>query len=149
MALVKWDPFRELTGLQGSINRLFDDNFRFLKSPERAFEQGFNFPVDIKNTPEAVQIKAELPGMNKEDITVNYKDNMLTIKAERKQEEKEEGGNYLRVERSYGSFIRSFSVDLPVKREEIKAHYQDGVLEIILPKEEEPGKKEFTVEIEG
>lgn len=149
MALVRWDPFRELTGLQSSINRLFDDNFRFLKSPERTFEQGFSFPVDIKDTPEAVLVKAELPGMNKEDIRVNFKDSMLVIKAERKQEEKAEGANHLRIERNYGSFARSFSVDVPIKREEIKARYQDGVLEVVLPKEEEPGKREFNVEIEG
>ena len=149
MASVRWDPFRELTGLQSSINRVFDDNFRFLRSPERAFEQGFGFPVDVKDTPGAVLIKAELPGMNKEDIKVGFTDSMLTIKAERKQEEKTEDANYLRVERSYGSFARSFSVDVPVKQGEIKARYQDGVLEITLPKEDEPEKREFSVEIEG
>ena len=150
MSLVRWDPFRELTGLQNSINRLFDDNFRrFLRLPERTFEEGFSFPVDIQDTPEAVLVKAELPGMNKEDIKVNFKDNMLVLKAERKQEDKVEGANYLRVERNYGTFIRSFAVDVPIKREGIKARYQDGVLEVILPKLEEPDKKEFNIEIEG
>ena len=136
--------------MQNSINRLFDDNFRrFLKSPERTFEEGFSFPVDIKDTPEAVLVKAELPGMNKEDIKVNFKDNILVFKAERKQENKAEGANYLRIERNYGTFIRSFSVDVPIKKEEIKARFQDGVLEVILPKAEEPDKKEFSIEIEG
>ena len=87
--------------------------------------------------------------MNKEDIKVNFKDNMLVLKAERKQEDKVEGANYLRVERNYGTFIRSFAVDVPIKREGIKARYQDGVLEVILPKLEEPDKKEFNIEIEG
>jgi acetyl-CoA synthetase len=104
MALVRWDPFRELTGLQNSINRLFDDNFRrFLKSPERTFEEGFSFPVDIKDTPEAVLVKAELPGMNKEDIKVNFKDNILVFKAERKQENKAEGA---RLNASYNCLDR-------------------------------------------
>ena len=87
--------------------------------------------------------------MNKEDIKVNFKDNILVFKAERKQENKAEGANYLRIERNYGTFIRSFSVDVPIKKEEIKARYQDGVLEVILPKAEEPDKKEFSIEIEG
>lgn len=149
MALVKWDPFREMASLQHSINRLFDDNFRLLKAPEGALAQGLSFPVDIKDTGEAILIKAELPGMSKEDIKVNFNDNMLTIRGERKREEKEEGANFIRVERSYGSFSRSFSVDMPVKYNEIKARYQDGVLEITLPKEEEAKKKEISVEVEG
>lgn len=149
MALVKWDPFREMVSLQNSINRLFDENFRFMKAPEGALAQGGTFPVDIKDTPEAVLIKAELPGMNKEDIKVNFNDNLLTIRGERKKEEKEEGANFLRIERSYGSYSRSFSVDVPVKQGEIKARYQDGILEITLPKEVDQKKKEVNVEIEG
>lgn len=149
MALVKWDPFREMAALQHSINRLFDDNFRSLKSPEGALVQGLSFPVDIKDTPEAFLLKAELPGLAKEDIKINFNDNMLTIRGERKKEEKEEGANFIRVERSYGSFTRSFSVDVPVKYNEIKARYQDGILEVILPKEEDAKKREFSVEIES
>lgn len=149
MAIVRWDPFRELNTLQHSINRLFDDNLRFLRAPDAALAQGGAFPVDIKDTPEAVVVIAELPGFNKEDIKVNFNDNMLSIKGERNREEKEESENYLRVERSYGSFSRSFSVDVPVKQDEIKARYQDGVLEITLPKQDEAAKKEFNVEIEG
>lgn len=149
MALVKWDPFREMAGLQHSINKLFDENFRLWRSPEGPLMQGGTFPVDIKETPEAVLIKAELPGMNKEDIKISFTDNLLTILGERKKEEKEEGVNFLRVERSYGSFSRSFSVDVPVKQGEIKARYQDGVLEITLPKEEDSRKKEVAIEIEG
>lgn len=150
MAIVRWDPFRELNTLQHSINRLFDDNLRFLRVPETALAQGGGaFPVNIKDTPEALLVTAELPGFNREDIKVNFTDNMLSIKGERNREEKEEGENYLRVERSYGSFSRSFSVDVPVKQGEIKARYQDGVLEITLPKQDEAAKKEINVEIEG
>lgn len=150
MALIKWDPFRELAGLQHSINRLFDDNLRFFRTPEEGtLAQGGTFPVDIKDTPDAVLVKAELPGINKEDIKVNFSNNLLTIRGERKKEEKEEGSNFLRIERSYGSFSRSFTVDIPVKQDGIKARYQDGVLEITLPKEEDKKKKEFTIDIEG
>lgn len=150
MAIVRWDPFRELNTLQHSINRLFDDNLRFLRAPEASLSQGGGaFPVDIKDTPEAILVLAELPGFNKEDIKVSFADNMLSIKGERSREEKEEGADYLRVERSYGTFSRSFSVDVPVKQDEIKARYQDGVLEINLPKQNEAVKKEVSIDIEG
>ncbi|MDF9409117.1 Hsp20/alpha crystallin family protein [Pelotomaculum isophthalicicum JI] len=149
MALVKWDPFRDLSGLQSSINRLFDDNFRFWREPEAALTQEGAFPVDIKDTPGAIQIKAELPGFNKENIKVGLVDNLLTIRAERRREEKEESANYLRVERSYGSFSRSFTLNMPVKHEKLKARYQDGVLEISLPKEEDIKNKEINIDIEG
>lgn len=150
MAIVRWDPFRELNTLQHSINRLFDDNLRFLRAPEAPLTQGGGaFPVDIKDTPEAIVVKAELPGFNKDDIKVNFTDNMLSIKGERSREEKEKGENFLRVERSYGSFSRSFTVDVQVKQGEIKARYQDGVLEITLPKQDEVAKQEINIEIEG
>jgi len=148
VALVRWDPFRELASLQQSINRLFDENLRFWKSSEVGAAAGWSFPVDIKDTPDAVLVRAELPGMKKEDIKVTYRDNILTISGERKREEKEEGVNYLRVERSYGAFSRSFSVDVPVKEEGIKARYQDGILEVTLPKEEKARKREFNITIE-
>ncbi|KUK83455.1 MAG: Molecular chaperone [Pelotomaculum thermopropionicum] len=146
MALVKWDPFRELAGLQQSINRIFEDNLRYPRESDGNLAQGWMFPVDIKDTPEAVLIKAELPGMNREDIKISFSDNLLTIRGERKKEEKEEKHNYLRVERSYGTFSRSFSVDVPVKENEIKARYQDGVLNITLPKKEDY-RKEVSIEI--
>lgn len=150
MAIVRWDPFRELNTLQHSINRLFDDNLRFLRAPEASLTQGGGaFPVDIKDTPEAIIVNAELPGFNKEDIKVSFVDNMLSIKGERSREEKEEGADFLRVERSYGTFSRSFSVDVPVKQDEIKARYQDGVLEINLPKQKEAVKKEVSIDIES
>jgi len=148
MALVKWDPFRDLMGLQSSISRFLDDNFRPWRMPEGALAQEGVFPVDIKDTPEAILVKAELPGMNKGDIKVSLADNILTIRAERKKEEKEERANYIRVERSYGSFSRSFTVDVPVKQDEMKARYQDGILEITLPKQTVSRSREVNIEID-
>lgn len=147
MAIVRWDPFRELAGLQGSIARLFDDNLSYFRMPGAAANQ-FAFPVDIKDTPESVLIKAELPGMKKEDIKISFNDNILTIQAERSKEEKEEGVNYVRTERSYGSFSRSFTIDVPVKHGEAKAGYQEGVLEITLPKETAVQKEEINIQVE-
>lgn len=144
MSLVRWDPFRELSALQHSINRLFEDIY-----PRQGnLTQGWMFPVDIKETPEAILVKAEIPGVSKDDIKVAFDNNVLTIRGERKSEEKEEGANFLRVERKHGSFSRSFSVDVPVDQEKIKASYKDGVLEVVLPKGAEDSKG-VTVEIEG
>lgn len=147
MAIVRWDPFRELAGLQGSIARLFDDNLSYFRMPGVAANQ-LAFPVDIKDTPESVLIKAELPGMKKEDIKISFNDNILTIQAERSKEEKEEGVNYVRTERSYGSFSRSFTIDVPVKQGEAKACYQEGVLEITVPKETAVQKEEINIQVE-
>jgi len=148
MDLVKWDPFHELSGLQSSINRLFDDNFRYPRMYAGTLAQGWAFPVDIKDTPSAVLVRAELPGANKEDIQVTYADNLLTIRGERRKEEKEEGVNFLRTERSYGSFSRSFTVDVPVKHDEMKARYRDGILEVILPKDMDAKRKGKNIEIQ-
>ncbi|MFX4261986.1 Hsp20/alpha crystallin family protein [Pelotomaculum propionicicum] len=147
MAIVRWDPFRELAGLQGSISKLFDDNLSYFRMPGVPAGQ-LAFPVDIKDTPESVLIKAELPGMKKEDIKISFNDNILTIQAERSKEEKEEGVNYVRTERSYGSFSRSFTVDVLVKQGGIKAGYQEGVLEITLPKETVVQKEAINIQVE-
>lgn len=148
MALIKWDPFREMVNLQNSINRLFDENFRFWRSPEAGLVEGWSFPVDIKETRDSIIVTAEIPGLNREDVKVSFADNQLTIRGERKKETKEEGDRYLRVERSYGTFSRVFTVDVPVKADEIKAKYQDGILEITLPKKEEVKPKDIEITIE-
>lgn len=149
MSIIRWDPFRELNTLQRSINRLFDYNLRLLREPEAGFDLGDGaFPVDIQDTPDAIVVMAELPGFNKEDIKISFSGNMLHIKGQRNREVKAEGANFLRVERSYGSFSRSFSIDVPVKTGEIKAVYQDGVLKITLPKEDNVAGKEINVKIE-
>lgn len=147
MTLIKWDPFREIVALQNSVNRLFDENLRALWQSERKEHAGF-FPVDIKETLENIIIKAELPGMAREDIKVTFNDGLITIKGERRQESKEENGNFLRVERRYGTFSRTFSVDVPVKAAEIKASYKDGVLEVILPRENENKAGEVQIQVE-
>jgi len=147
MALVRWDPFREMAGLQSSINKLFNENIRLLGAPEGALDQGLLFPVDIKDTPEAVIIKAELPGMNKDDIKVRFADNLMTISGERRKEEKEKGENYIRVERNFGAFSRSFTVNTPVKQDKVKARYREGILEITLPKEAPTMHQEIDIEV--
>jgi len=147
MSLVRWDPLRELSVLQNSIARLFDESYG--RGVEKGgLTQGWMFPVDVKVVPEAIIIKAELPGISREDIKVSFNDNLITIFGERKKEEKTEQDKFLRIERSYGSFSRTFSLDVPVKQDDIKARYKDGVLEIVLPKADQPKGRDIDIQVE-
>jgi len=92
-------------------------------------------------------VKADLPGVNKDDIQIDLKDNTLTLKGEKKFENKVSKDNYIRVERSYGTFVRSFTLPQNVDAEKIKATYKDGVLELTLPKKEEAKPKQIKVDV--
>ncbi|HAU32644.1 MAG: Molecular chaperone [Desulfotomaculum sp. 46_296] len=142
MDLTKWDP-RDMSTLRQSINRLFDETFPFPRKSDV-----WTFPVDIQDSAEKIVIKAEIPGLEKEDIKIHFVNNELSIQGERKSEQREEGARYLKVERNYGSFYRSFKIDVPIKSGEIKANYKNGLLEIILPKEEEVKPKEITINVQ-
>lgn len=145
MSLAKWDPLREITALQQSVNRLLDENLP--RWPQRAgiAPSAMAFPVDVQETTDSITIKAELPGMQKEDIKIHFVNNQLTIQGERKQEKREEEARYLKVERSYGAFCRTFTLDIPVEHDQIKANYKEGILEIVLPKKEETRPKEIEI----
>jgi HSP20 family protein len=104
-------------------------------------------PVDIFETGESIVIKAELPGISKEDITLEVKDNTLLIKGEKKFEKEVKEENYHRVERSYGAFQRSFSLPSTVQQDKVKAKVRDGILEVTLPKAEEAKPKQIKVDV--
>lgn len=148
MALIRWDPFQEMSALQESMNRLFSDVRA--QAPVRGEEivQGAWIPaVDIFETNEAIVLKAELPGITAQDISVEVKDNTLTLKGEKKFEKEVKEENYHRVERSYGSFQRAFTLPGTILQEKVKAKFKDGILEITLPKVEEAKPKQVKVEI--
>lgn len=148
MALIRWDPFREMSALQERMNRLFSDVRA--QAPVRGEEivQGTWVPaVDIFETNEAIVIKAELPGITSQDILLEVKDNTLTLKGEKKFEKEVKEENYHRVERSYGSFQRAFTLPGTIHQEKVKAKFKDGILEITLPKVEEAKPKQIKVEI--
>lgn len=140
-------PYFRRDGLQRrrGFSSLFDDfvNERVFHD---VFPEGETFKTDIKETDESYIIKAELPGITKDDIKLNLEDGILNIKAERKTEEKEEKDNYIRKEIKYGSFERSFRVE-DVKVDDIKAKYNDGILEITLPKEVQAKNKAKEIEV--
>jgi HSP20 family protein len=145
MALIKWQPQDELSLFQKSIEDLFDD---FFERKSKSFLQntGIVPNVDISETKDEYIITSELPGVKKEDIKVTIDNNILTIKGEKKHEKEEKGKNYLRRERTYGSFSRSFTLTPNVDVNKIKSTFKDGVLEIKLPKTESSKSKEIQIE---
>ena len=148
MAIVRWRPFRDMMNIQDEVNRLFDD---FLGRPllrTEWSEEVWSPSVDISETEDNVIIKAEMPGLNKDEVKISLQDNTLTLMGEKKLEKVEKDANYHRVERSYGVFNRSFTLPTSVKSDKIKATYKDGILSITLPKTEEVKPKEIPISIE-
>src|SRR3989344_435370 len=146
MALLKWDPFKDLITIQERMNRLFDETISKTHAPGEEIGGGWSPPVDIYETEEHIILKAELPGVNKNDIEVEIKNNMLVLKGERKFEKNVQEENYHRMERSYGSFQRVFTLPYKVNEEGIKARYHNGILEIVLMKVREQKPKYIKVE---
>ncbi len=152
--LTRWEPFgsiqrrgrdifNELTGMQQEMNRLFDE---FFGERRQEMAEGAWLPVvDVSETGTEIVVKAELPGMSKDDIELDLQDNVLTLKGEKKQEKKEEKESFHRVERSYGSFSRSFTLPVGVDSEKVQATFKDGVLVITLPKVEEAKQKKIEI----
>lgn len=151
--LTRWEPFggicrrgdvfSELTRMQEEMNRYFDD---FFGEQRRGLAEGAWLPaVDVSETDADFVVRAELPGMAQNEIEINVQDNVLTLKGEKKQEKKEEKENFQRLERSYGSFSRSFTLPAGVKPEDIKASFKDGVLEVTMPKTEEAKPKKIAI----
>ncbi len=149
MAIVRWfDPFRDLAIIQDRMNRLFEDTFARIRSREDLLSRGVWSPaVDIYETDDAVVVKAELPGVEKDDISIEVKDGVLTLKGERKFEKEVKEENYHLMEREYGTFQRSFSLPASIDQDKVTASYKNGVLEIILPKKEEVKPKQIQINV--
>ena len=148
MTLVRWDPFRRVAGLQDQINRLFEDSLtRSGESEEDLTECAWRPPVDIYETDEAIVLKAELPGISKEDISIEVKDNLLTIKGERNTDMEITQDRYYRQERCFGTFHRSFTLRDTIKPETIRAKYKEGVLAVKIPKPEQEQPKQMKIDI--
>jgi HSP20 family protein len=137
MNIVKYDPFRELNAFQNELNRLFTGAFPRGLNQEEMTHGAWNPSVDIYESKDQLVLEAELPGMKREDVEVSIENNIITLRGERKFEKQEESDNYHRVERSYGSFTRSFTLPNTVTAEGAAADFSNGVLRISLPKREE------------
>lgn len=142
----RWEqPFRGPTTLQEQINRVFGDVVRH--TGEESNLTPWAPEVDIYETENELVVKADLPDVNPQDLDIRVENNILTIRGERKFDKKVNEDNYLRIERSYGSFSRSFSLANSVKSEAIKADYQNGVLTLSIPKREEAKPKQIKVNV--
>lgn len=146
MMLARFNPMRELTGIQREINRLFEDFFG--ENFERGIEKSWGPAVDITEDGKNIYLKADLPGMNQKDIKVSVEDDVLTISGERKSEKEEKkDGKFYRLERVYGQFCRSFTLPDNVDASKISAEYKDGVLTLTIPKTEEKKSKAIEIEV--
>ena len=149
MTLVKWDPFRDVEKLQNRINRMFEDSFGHTRDPDHETSLcAWRPPVDIYETENGIVLAAELPGVGKENISVEVKDNILTLKGERTANQNILEKNLYRQERCYGTFQRSFTLQQNIQPKLIKANFKDGVLEIEIPKPEEEQPKQISVKVE-
>jgi HSP20 family protein len=149
MSIVRYDPFRDLRSLQDEVNRLFSTNLSRVFGDEGIARGAWNPNVDIYENKDQIVIEAELPGMNREDFDLSFENNVITLRGERRFEKKDETDNYHRVERSYGSFTRSFTLPPTVSGDGIMAEYRNGVLRITLPKREEVKARRIEVAGEG
>ena len=148
MNLVKWDPFRELEDMSNRLNRVFGRSLaRTEPNTEMLTMADWTPTADISETDTAYLIKAEIPGVNKENVKVSIQDGMLTIQGERKQEKEEKGKKFHRVERSYGSFMRSFRVPDDADESAVKAEFKDGMLNVTLPKSAKAKPKSIEVPV--
>lgn len=144
-ALVRWDPFRELAAMHERLNRLFED---FGREEDVTLSGDWIPPVDIyQNDQHEVVLKAELPGLRREDIDVRIENNTLTLKGERRQEKEIKKDRYHRMERTYGSFTRSFTLPSNIDTDKVRAEYKDGILTVTMPLREEAKPKQVKVEV--
>lgn len=144
----RWEPFRGLNTLQGQVSRFFEDSFARTRS-DKARLASWAPAVDIYETESELVVKADLPEMQEKDIDVRVENNTLTVHGERKFENEVHKDSYLRVERAYGTFSRSFSLPNTISTEGIRAEYQNGVLTVHMPKREESKPKQVKITVSG
>lgn len=148
MALVRWDPVRELDTFQADMNRLFDGFFgRRDTAGGNGYTRRWIPAMDLVETDDELVLRADLPGLDRNDIEIEVKDNTLTISGERKAEHEEKGGGFHRVERASGRFSRSLDLPRGIDAGRVGANFDRGVLEVRIPKPEE--RQPTRVEIRG
>ena len=153
MALVKWNPSRELLSIEREFNKMFNslsNRFGFGNGDDvdKEYENAVWSPSsDIYEDKENYVLTLDLPGINKDNVKISYVDGQLNISGERKNEKESKDGTYHRVERSYGKYFRSFSLPKEIKDDKIDAEFKDGQLTITVPKAEEVKPKEIDIKI--
>lgn len=136
MALIRWDPVRELDSLQSEMNRLFDRFFDNRTGNNDTVRRWIP-AMDLVETADHLLLRADLPGMTEDDINIEIKDGVLTLSGERRADREEKGEGYHRVERAFGQFSRSLALPQGTKASNVEASFDKGVLEVRIPKPEE------------
>jgi len=148
MTIVRWEPFRELSSLQTEMNRLF--NAAFDTSPAgNGGNRRWAPAMDLLETEDHFVLRADLPGMTDSDVNIELEDNVLTVSGERKAEREEKREGFYRVERAFGSFSRSLTLPKGVDAEAVTAGFDNGVLEVRIPKPEQRKPRKITIGTAG
>lgn len=137
MAIIRWDPFRDLVTLRDKMNRLFEDAATGRGEEKELISSSWAPAVDIYEDETQLVLTAEVPGINEKDVEIKIDDNLLSIQGERKLEKETKEENYHRIERAYGSFYRSFTLPNYIDQDKIRAEHENGVLKITMPKKAE------------
>lgn len=141
MSIVRWNPNRELN----TLNKEFDNLLNSFWTGEDSYLTKFNPTVDIEENEEEFTFHAELPGLDKKDVNISVKDNVLTISGEKVQKNKDKKLNFHRIESAYGKFQRCFKLPQNIKQDQIKANFKDGILSINVPIAEEAKPREIVI----
>ncbi|HEX6117013.1 MAG TPA: Hsp20/alpha crystallin family protein [Solirubrobacterales bacterium] len=134
MAIVRYDPVREIDSLQGEVNRLFDGFFGTRSSGRNGAVSRWIPAMDLVERGDEFVLRADLPGMSEDDVSIEIKDNVLTISGERRAEHEEEGESFYRAERAFGGFTRTLTLPEGIDPDAVKAKFDAGVLEVRVPK---------------
>ena len=145
MAIIKFDPFRDMTTLRDKMNRLFEDAFVQRGEEKEMISSAWLPAVDIYESDSELVMTAEVPGIDEKDIDISLENSVLSIKGERKFEKETKEENYHRIERSYGSFYRSFTLPSYIDSEKINAVHENGVLKITMGKKLELKPKKVKI----
>lgn len=146
-ALMRWDPFRELEDMSDRLNRMFARPALRTNGKETLTVADWVPTVDISETEGEYVIQAELPEVKKDDVKVTLEDGVLTIQGQRRQEKEEKTTKYHRIERSYGTFVRSFSLPDQVNESGVKAEFKEGMLNLHIPKSEKAKPRAIEVQV--
>ncbi len=151
MALIRWEPVRELSTIQNEMNRLFNT---FFDAPATTGEGARSLrrwvpPMDLVETGEAFVLRADLPGLTEQDVNIELEDNVLTISGERNADHEERKEGYYRVERAWGSFSRSLTLPEGVDPEAVQANFHHGVLEVRIPRPEARKPRKVAISVGG
>jgi HSP20 family protein len=144
MTIVRWEPLRELSSLQSDMNRLFNTMFE-APGGQGGQLRRWTPAMDLAETEDAFVLRADLPGVSQEDVSIELEDTVLTVTGERKADHDTKGEGFYRVERSFGAFSRSLTLPKGVDPEKIAASFTDGVLEVRIPKPEERKPRRITI----